>query len=266
MTTIHLLIISVLFVSSAVSTFNVTRIRVFPAANHSIAGVMQVSYTNEQNQPQYAFNASQARNLCWFLGLNIATKSQVEQALSRGFETCRFGWIDEHCAVIPRIHAFTICGQNQTGLVEWRTSVTKMFDVFCFNESDATGQLQDTSSPRNDLEFTEAPNSTLTSQFVSSTTTAEAMIKEEEPARFVSSPHGSTGANIVLIGCTCGLLLTSIAIFVYLKVRRRWSLSSSKKQQKEYIQTEELKLAKNVSETTKAVDEQQRTEACSCED
>lgn len=62
---------------------------VFPAANHSIAGVMQVSYTNEQNQPQYAFNASQARNLCWFLGLNIATKSQVEQALSRGFETCR---------------------------------------------------------------------------------------------------------------------------------------------------------------------------------
>lgn len=53
---------------------------------------------------------------------------------------------------------------------------------------------------------------------------------------------------------------------LFVKRRRRWSLSSSKKQQKEYIQTEELKLAKNVSETTKAVDEQQRTEACSCED
>ncbi|RVE74519.1 hypothetical protein OJAV_G00022760 [Oryzias javanicus] len=265
MTTVCLLIALMLFVSSAVSTHNMTRIRVFPAANQSIAGVMQVSYTNEQNQPQYAFSATQARSLCWLLGLNIATKSQVEQALRWGFETCRFGWIDEHFAVIPRIHAVTSCGQNKTGLVVWRASVTKMFDVFCFNESDARGQQQEAASSNHDLEFTDALISTLTSKFVSSTTTAEAMIRKEEPARFVSSPQGSTGANIVLICCTCGLLVTSIGIFVYLKVRRRWSLSSIKKQQ-EYIETEELKLAKNVPETTKAVDEQQRTEACSCED
>uniref|UniRef100_A0A3P9M472 Link domain-containing protein n=1 Tax=Oryzias latipes TaxID=8090 RepID=A0A3P9M472_ORYLA len=265
MTTVRLLIALVLFVSSGFSTHNMTSIRLFPAANHSIAGVIQVTYINEQSQLQYAFNASQARSFCWFLGLNIATKSQVEQALSQGFETCRFGWIDEHFAVIPRIHALTNCGQNLTGLVVWRASVTRMFDVFCFNESDAREQLQDAASPWHDLEFTEAPNSTLTSRFVSSTTTAKAMIREEEPARFVSSPQGSTGANIVLISCTCGLLLTSIAIFVYLKVRRRWSLSSTKKRQQEYIETKELNCAKNIPETKKAVEEQQMTEACSCE-
>lgn len=47
----------------------------------------------------------------------------------------RYGWIDEHFAVIPRRKALSICGQNQTGLVAWRAPVTQKFDVFCFNES-----------------------------------------------------------------------------------------------------------------------------------
>lgn len=62
---------------------------VSPGFNQSIAGVMLVTSLNELNQPEYAFNASEARRLCWSFGLNIASKAQVQKALSRGLETCR---------------------------------------------------------------------------------------------------------------------------------------------------------------------------------
>lgn len=62
---------------------------VFPAANKSIAGVLQATSLNHLNQPQYAFNASEARRLCLSLGVTIASKAQVKEALSRGLETCR---------------------------------------------------------------------------------------------------------------------------------------------------------------------------------
>lgn len=62
---------------------------VFPAENQSVAGVFQVSYLNDHNQPQYAFNASEARRLCLSFGVNIASKAQVKEALTRGLETCR---------------------------------------------------------------------------------------------------------------------------------------------------------------------------------
>lgn len=62
---------------------------VFPAENRTIAGVFQVTYLNDRNIPQYALNASEARNLCSFLGLTIASKAQMKEALARGLETCR---------------------------------------------------------------------------------------------------------------------------------------------------------------------------------
>lgn len=62
---------------------------VFPAANQSIAGVFQVSRLNYLNLPTYAFNASEARRLCLALGVNIASKAEVQEALTRGLETCR---------------------------------------------------------------------------------------------------------------------------------------------------------------------------------
>ncbi|XP_014852674.1 PREDICTED: lymphatic vessel endothelial hyaluronic acid receptor 1 isoform X2 [Poecilia mexicana] len=135
MNIIWVCISSLLAFSSVFSDQNTSNIKVFPAANQSTAGVTQVSYQNNQNQLQYAFNASEARKICQSLGLSIASKAQVEEALSRGLETCRYGWTDEQIAVIPRIHALANCGQNKTGLVLWRAPVTNRFDVFCFNES-----------------------------------------------------------------------------------------------------------------------------------
>ncbi|KAF3832665.1 hypothetical protein F7725_026330 [Dissostichus mawsoni] len=103
--------------------------------NQSVAGVFQVSDLNYLNQPQYSYNASDARSLCLSLGVYIASKAQVQEALTRGLETCRFGWIDEHLAVIPRVKALPNCGQNKMGLVTWRVNVIKKLDVFCFDES-----------------------------------------------------------------------------------------------------------------------------------
>lgn len=47
----------------------------------------------------------------------------------------RFGWVDEHFAIVPRSKPLFNCGQNKTGLVTWRAAVTQKFDVFCFSES-----------------------------------------------------------------------------------------------------------------------------------
>lgn len=52
-------------------------------------GVFQVTHINDLNVQVYAFNASNARRMCLSLGVNIATKAQVEEALRRGLETCR---------------------------------------------------------------------------------------------------------------------------------------------------------------------------------
>uniref|UniRef100_A0A3Q4H160 Lymphatic vessel endothelial hyaluronic acid receptor 1-like n=1 Tax=Neolamprologus brichardi TaxID=32507 RepID=A0A3Q4H160_NEOBR len=137
MNIIWLCLPAALLITSALSVqmTDIRNLRVFPGFNQSIAGVMLVTSLNELNQPKYAFNASEARRLCWSLGLNIASKAQVQKALSRGLETCRFGWIDEHFAVIPRINPIPSCGRNKSGLVPWRASVKQKFDVFCFNET-----------------------------------------------------------------------------------------------------------------------------------
>ncbi|KAM4593208.1 lymphatic vessel endothelial hyaluronic acid receptor 1a [Odontesthes bonariensis] len=270
MNIIWLCIASALAIASVSSDQNMTHISVFPSVNQSIAGVIQVSGLNEQNQLHYAFNASEARRLCHSLRLSIASKAQVEEALSRGLETCRFGWIDEHFAVIPRVHALANCGKNRTGLVKWRAAVTHKFDVFCFNESDAVTQLKDTAtdSPsssgynseptRPTSRATKSPlttQSTSTSSHPPTTTNSEA-----EPARFVGSVHNSAGAKAVLITCSCGLLLISVAILAYLKLTRRCSQSSDVTQQQEYIQTEEWECAKTITETKKVVSEDERIE------
>ncbi|KAM6943590.1 lymphatic vessel endothelial hyaluronic acid receptor 1a [Xenentodon cancila] len=258
MNIVWLCITSVLSAISAFSHQNISNIRVFPALNQSIAGVIQVSYLNDQNQLRYAFNVSEARRLCQSLGLNIASRAEVEDALRRGLETCRFGWIDEHFAVIPRIHALANCGQKQIGLVPWRAPVSQQFDVFCFNESDAAEQLTNSHYPweyeqspakTTDVTLTALPTSSSSSPLFSSTPADEIMNNELELARFVISSNSSDRVKVVLISCTCGLLLVSVIIVAYLKLRRRCPQNSDVKQPQEYIQTEEWAHAKNITET-----------------
>ncbi|XP_075966142.1 lymphatic vessel endothelial hyaluronic acid receptor 1a [Anarhichas minor] len=269
---IWLCITSLLSITQVTSDLNIdtSRIRVFPAANQSIAGVFQVSNLDDLNQPQYTFNASEARMLCSYLGVNIASKAQVQEALTRGLETCRFGWIDEHFAVIPRINALSNCGQNQSGLVTWRASVTHKFDVFCFNESDAATQLKDatTDNPLNRRDYsrqTQFPSKTAsptrtTHSTSSSSSTPKTIDSEAQPARFVDGAQSSAGdMRAILITSTCTLLLTAIIILAYITMRSR-ALNSDIKQQQEYIQTEEWTSVKDIKETNKAAQEDERIE------
>ncbi|XP_037604339.1 lymphatic vessel endothelial hyaluronic acid receptor 1a isoform X1 [Sebastes umbrosus] len=263
---IWLCITSLLSITPVISdqTIDTSHIRAFPAANQTVAGVFQVSGLNYRNQPEYAFNASDARGLCSALGVNIASKAQVQEALSRGFETCRFGWIDEHFAVVPRIKAVSYCGKNQTGLVPWRAPVTQKFDVFCFNESDAATQLKDatTDNPSKGASSTRTMHSTSSStlSLPSSSSTPQTIDRAAEPVRFVGTAQSSAGVKAIAITSTCALLLSAIIIFAYIKLRRSRTLSSDKKQQPEYIQTEEWTCVKDIKETKDTAEEDERIE------
>ncbi|XP_062271503.1 lymphatic vessel endothelial hyaluronic acid receptor 1a isoform X1 [Scomber scombrus] len=259
-----LCIMSVLSITAVISDQNIdtSHIRVFPAVNRSIAGVFQVSYLNYLNQPQYAFNASDARKLCSTLGVNIASKEQVQKALRRGLETCRFGWIDEHLAVIPRIKALSTCGKNQTGLVTWRASVTQNFDVFCFNESDITAQLMDTTTQLpSESASSISPSSPppVTSSFTTSLSFLYNKDSEAEPARFVGTAQGFAGAKAVLITSTCTFLLIVMVTLAYIKLKRSPG-SSDIKQQEEHMETEEWTCLKKVKEPKKAAEEDMKME------
>uniref|UniRef100_A0A667ZIT4 Lymphatic vessel endothelial hyaluronic receptor 1a n=2 Tax=Myripristis murdjan TaxID=586833 RepID=A0A667ZIT4_9TELE len=253
------------------------QLRAFPAAKHSIAGVSQVTYINHLKGPEYAFNASEARELCSSLGVHMASKAQVQKAMRLGLETCRFGWTDEHVAVIPRIKASAACGQNKTGLLEWRTSVTKKFDVFCYNESDAVTQLKDTmaDSPltgRDDLEHALfLPKATTATSDLQSTTHSTSFPLsmssstflhshpdsiEAAPPQMRSSAHGSIPvlAKTLLIASACALLLIAVAIVVYVKLSRSWDV----KQQEEHIETEEWTIC--VKGSKKEAQEEDKTD------
>lgn len=202
------------------------------------------------------------------LGVTMASKAEVQEANRRGFETCRFGWIDEHFAVIPRIKALSTCGQSRTGLVPWRAPVTHKFDVFCFNESDAEKQLKDTtsasplsSSDRSETDSTRTTHSpSSSSPLPPSRSAPSSMDNEAEPARYVGSAEGSAGAKTVLIASTCALLLIAVIALAYLKLRRSCSHSSDMEKQQESVTTEDWMCVKTVKETEADVQEDERIE------
>ncbi|XP_010789803.1 lymphatic vessel endothelial hyaluronic acid receptor 1a [Notothenia coriiceps] len=267
----------VLSFTSVISDQNIdsSHIRVFPGKDQSVAGVFQVSDLNYLNQPQYSYNASDARSLCLSLGVNIASKAQVQEALTRGLETCRFGWIDEHLAVVPRVKALPNCGQNNTGLVTWRVDVRKKLDVFCFNESDAAKQLKDAfaDSPSDRTDFSgqtqssssraasSSPTSHSTSSSIlSSSSSTPTIDNEAEPAPFVGSSQSSAGAKAILITSTCGLFLIAITILAFIKLRRSRAVSTDIKQAEEYIQTVEWTSEEKTEKTEEAAQEDERME------
>ncbi|KAL6113072.1 lyve1 [Pungitius sinensis] len=239
-------------------TIDTSHIRVFPGENQSIAGVFQVSKVNDLNQPQYSFNASEARWLCSSLGVKIASKAQLQEALTRGLETCRYGWIDEHYAVIPRIKALSNCGQNQKGLVAWRAVVTKKFDVFCFNESDAATQLKDasTDSPLNRSDY--SGQSQFPSGTANPTWSPRSTLSTRLTPKTIHSEAQPVGVMAILLTLTFALLLTAIIILSYMKMRRSCVMSSDMKQKQEDIQTEEWTCVKNTKETKTAAQEDEK--------
>ncbi|XP_078076966.1 lymphatic vessel endothelial hyaluronic acid receptor 1-like [Mustelus asterias] len=88
-------------------------------------------------QGDYKLSQAQAHIACHEFGTVLATKAQVEQAHQHGFETCRYGWVEDGFTVIPRISSKEQCGKNRTGVVTWKHEVDQMFDGYCFRSDDA---------------------------------------------------------------------------------------------------------------------------------
>ncbi|XP_055455699.1 CD44 antigen isoform X1 [Psammomys obesus] len=93
------------------------------------AGVYHV-----EKNGRYSISRTEAADLCLAFNSTLPTMAQMEKALSMGFETCRYGFIDEY-VVIPRINPNAICAANNTGVYVLTSSNTSRYDTYCFNAS-----------------------------------------------------------------------------------------------------------------------------------
>ncbi|XP_030588206.1 lymphatic vessel endothelial hyaluronic receptor 1b [Archocentrus centrarchus] len=114
----------------------------------------------------YTLNFTSASDACLSLNVTIASEIQMTKAVQDGLETCKYGWIAEQTAVIPRISSTKNCGAGKTGLVKWKAPANKLFGVFCFNASALT-DLETTASPQSSTSST--PPTALTRTSTSST-------------------------------------------------------------------------------------------------
>ncbi|GAB1286627.1 CD44 antigen [Apodemus speciosus] len=93
------------------------------------AGVFHV-----EKNGRYSISRTEAADLCQAFNSTLPTMAQMKVALSKGFETCRYGFIEGN-VVIPRIHPNAICAANHTGVYVLLTSNTSHYDTYCFNAS-----------------------------------------------------------------------------------------------------------------------------------
>ncbi|XP_048042250.1 lymphatic vessel endothelial hyaluronic acid receptor 1a [Megalobrama amblycephala] len=252
-----MMLLNSLFMSSL--SFDIHLVKVHP--KQAISGVTEVSIGDK-----YALNASAARDLCKRLGLTIASKAQVTEAQKHGLETCRFGWVDEQIAVVPRVQVKQICGNGKTGVVVWRAKPGSQFDVFCFNSTDFEAQNQ--AAITIDQRTTRKPITTHSSVFP----TAQAGVhlrktpfsKQPSPSSPLSSlsssptsrspsvnhmdkgwkhlPMSGTPMNAVpaalLITVTIAVMLAVFLTLYYVKTNRPCRTRCDGEQQKECIETE----------------------------
>ncbi|XP_062381264.1 lymphatic vessel endothelial hyaluronic acid receptor 1a [Sardina pilchardus] len=182
----------------------------------SVWGVFEVSQV-----PHYSFNASVARDVCQQMGVTMATKDQVEQALHHGLQTCRFGWVDEQIAVVPRLQAVSTCGQNRTGLVTWRAAVTSLFDVFCFNQTDHELQLSGTTTTERPLRTSTSSSPSSSSTPPSSSSSISPTVNQGEEALNSRQTAAAEIPTVLVISVMLVLLLLGVTTLWY--IRRKGS-------------------------------------------
>ncbi|KAL7866450.1 hypothetical protein AOLI_G00142640 [Acnodon oligacanthus] len=239
------------FISSAV-LIDISKITVFPT-HGTIWGVFHASLPGS-----YAFNASAARDVCEQLGVTIADKAQVLRASTRGFETCRFGWIDEQIAVVPRIQAKDACGKGKVGVIPWRATLSTKFDVYCFNSTDFEAQAEAaTTQVHKTTSGTPAPHMSKGGDHLQGVKTTHSASSDLQPtfsgsSRSLIYPEdkekaqalGGTNPNIGAV--PTALLITTIFTFLlaamvavwYFKMNRSCAGLCDGEQQKECIETE----------------------------
>ncbi|XP_022601994.1 lymphatic vessel endothelial hyaluronic acid receptor 1-like [Seriola dumerili] len=189
----------------------------FPAAESSVIQVPQSPITAGVfmliEGGKYTLNFTAARAACLFLNVTIATRDQMEQALQQGLETCKFGWIAEQIAVLPRLTPDNNCGKGKTGVVTWRASADKQFGVYCFSSSDlqespstSKAAAQTSTSPTTPTALTRS--STPTAALVTSTTTKAASSVKPITTK-TPEKKASTTASTLLVKTTCSTRISS---------------------------------------------------------
>ncbi|XP_029438154.1 CD44 antigen isoform X2 [Rhinatrema bivittatum] len=93
-------------------------------------GVFHVEKNN-----RYSLTREEGVEICHALNCSLANMEQMELAHDIGFETCRYGWIEDNI-VVPRIHPNAICAANNTGVYILISNITDRYDVYCFNASE----------------------------------------------------------------------------------------------------------------------------------
>ncbi|XP_053882474.1 CD44 antigen isoform X29 [Malaclemys terrapin pileata] len=94
------------------------------------AGVFHV----EKNR-RYSLTRDEAVELCKALNSTLPTMDQMKNAHSLGFETCRYGFIEDKI-VIPRIKPYSLCAANNTGIYILVSNITDRYDTYCYNASE----------------------------------------------------------------------------------------------------------------------------------
>ncbi|XP_055365865.1 lymphatic vessel endothelial hyaluronic receptor 1b isoform X2 [Betta splendens] len=137
---------------------------------------------------RYTLNFSAATAACLSLNVTMATRAQMERAVQQGLETCKFGWIHERIAVVPRLKSDHNCGQGKTGLVLWFAAEDKKFAVYCFRASD--------------LEETPQTSTSQPQTFMFSTRRAAPTQTSAPTAPLTSAPPTAATAPTLLLGAT----------------------------------------------------------------
>ncbi|KAM4721252.1 CD44 antigen [Rhinophrynus dorsalis] len=91
---------------------------------------------------RYKLTREEGTQLCSDLNSTLATMEDMQIAYDSGFETCRYGWIEEHI-VIPRITPNPICAANHTGIYILTSNITQHYDAYCFNASETRDKVCD---------------------------------------------------------------------------------------------------------------------------
>ncbi|KAJ7344618.1 hypothetical protein JRQ81_000568 [Phrynocephalus forsythii] len=94
------------------------------------AGVFHV----EKNR-RYSLTREDAVELCKALNSTIPTLEQMQKAFDLGFETCRYGYIEDK-VVVPRHTPYHLCAANNTGIYVLTSNISDRYDTYCFNSSE----------------------------------------------------------------------------------------------------------------------------------
>ncbi|RXM35610.1 hypothetical protein EOD39_3991 [Acipenser ruthenus] len=152
------------------------------------------------------------------INTTLATKEQIQMAFDLGFQTCRYGWIQNHSVVILRQEPYFQCAANRTGIIIGDI-LSQLYDAYCFNASDTKDKNCELSIMPSDTSKTfldahvENESTTDPETGTVTTTTSAAIVPplhvDEDKATPIEPTVGDTTANDVQEGDDAGPRVTT---------------------------------------------------------